>query len=76
MVAVKSLSMCRYFASLSGRYGTRSFQLRKGFDINGGTWLYAMEQQIAMRGFLALAPRTGQNVAIFIREPLRPLGKR
>jgi len=33
-----------------------------------------MEQQIAMRGFLALAPRTGQNVAIFIREPLRPLG--
>mgnify|MGYP001463543675 CR=1 FL=1 len=48
-------------------------QEAKGFDANGGAWLYALEQQIGMRGFLAIAPRTGQNLAIFIREPLRPL---
>lgn len=46
-------------------------QEAKGFDANGGAWLYALEAQIGMRGFLAVAPRTGQNVAIFIREPLR-----
>jgi len=49
-------------------------QEAKGFDANGGAWLYAMENAIGMRGFLALAPRTGQNVAIFIRDPLRPIG--
>ncbi|HEX7648094.1 MAG TPA: endonuclease/exonuclease/phosphatase family protein [Noviherbaspirillum sp.] len=49
-------------------------QEAKGFDANGGAWLYALEARIGMRGFLALAPRTGQNVAIFIREPLRPVG--
>ena len=48
-------------------------QEAKGFDANGGAWLYATEDRIGMRGFLAIAPRTGQNVAIFIREPLRPL---
>lgn len=48
-------------------------QEARGFDINGGAWLYALEQQLAMRGFLALAPRTGQNLAIFIRGQLRPL---
>jgi endonuclease/exonuclease/phosphatase family metal-dependent hydrolase len=48
-------------------------QEAKGFEANGSAWLYAMESRIGMRGFLALAPRTGQNVAIFIREPLRPL---
>lgn len=48
-------------------------QEAKGFDANGGAWLYALEQQIGMRGFLAIAPRTGQNVAVFIREPLRPV---
>ena len=48
-------------------------QEAKGFDANGGAWLYALEQKIGMRGFLAIAPRTGQNVAIFIREPLRPV---
>lgn len=46
-------------------------QEAKGFDTNGGIWLYALEAQIQMRGFLAIAPRTGQNLAIFIREPLR-----
>lgn len=48
-------------------------QEAKGFDANGGAWLYATEDHVGMRGFLAVAPRTGQNVAIFIREPLRPL---
>lgn len=48
-------------------------QEAKGFDANGSSWLYGLEHQIGMRGFLAIAPRTGQNVAIFIREPLRPL---
>lgn len=49
-------------------------QEAKGFDANGGAWLYALEAQIGMRGFLAIAPRTGQNLAIFIREPLRAVG--
>jgi endonuclease/exonuclease/phosphatase family metal-dependent hydrolase len=49
-------------------------QEAKGFDANGGAWHYALERQIGMRGFLAVAPRTGQNVAIFIREPLRADG--
>ncbi len=48
-------------------------QEAKGFDANGGAWLYALERQIGMRGFLAIAPRTGQNLAIFIREPLRAI---
>lgn len=46
-------------------------QEAKGFESDGGARLYALEAQIGMRGFLALAPPTGQNVAIFIREPLR-----
>lgn len=48
-------------------------QEARGFEANGSAWLYALETQIGMRGFLAVAPRTGQNVAIFIREPLRPV---
>lgn len=48
-------------------------QEAKGFDANGAKELFALEQQIGMRGFLAAAPRTGQNLAVFIREPLRPL---
>lgn len=48
-------------------------QEAKGVDATGGERLYALEAQIGMRGFLAIAPRTGQNLAIFIREPLRPL---
>lgn len=48
-------------------------QEARGFDANGGDWLYDMEHQLQMRGFLAQAPRTGQHLAIFIRSPLRPL---
>ena len=48
-------------------------QEAKGFEADGCALLHALEARIGMRGFLGLAPRTGQNVAIFIREPLRPL---
>lgn len=48
-------------------------QEAKAFETNGGAWLYALGARIGMRGFLALAPRTGQHVAIFIRETLRPV---
>lgn len=48
-------------------------QEARGFDANGAESLYALEAQIGMRGFLAVAPRTGQHTAIFIREPLRAL---
>ncbi|CAH1661427.1 endonuclease/exonuclease/phosphatase family protein [Chelatococcus asaccharovorans] len=48
-------------------------QEAKGFDGNGARLLYEMEARIGMRGFLAPAPRTGQNVAIFIRPTLTPL---
>jgi exodeoxyribonuclease III len=46
-------------------------QEAKGFEAGGGAMLHALEARIGMRGFLALAPRTGQNIAIFIREPLK-----
>jgi len=49
-------------------------QEAKGFDAAGCALLYGLESRIGMRGFLAVAPCTGQHVAIFIREPLRPLG--
>lgn len=48
-------------------------QEAKGFEANGRALVHALEAQIGMRGFLAVAPHTGQNVAIFIREPLRPV---
>lgn len=48
-------------------------QEAKGFDAGGCALMHALEAQIGMRGFLAVAPRTGQNVVVFIREPLRPL---
>lgn len=48
-------------------------QEAKGFEAGGGALLHALEAKIGMRGFLAPAPRTGQNIAIFIREPLRPI---
>lgn len=35
-------------------------QEAKGFDANGGAWLYALEARIGMRGFLALAPARGR----------------
>jgi hypothetical protein len=49
-------------------------QEAKGFDADGNARLFALESKISMRGFLAIAPRTGQNLAIFIRAPLRAVG--
>lgn len=48
-------------------------QEAKGLEANGSEGLHALEAAIGMRGFLALAPRTGQNLAIFIRDSLRPM---
>lgn len=48
-------------------------QEARGLETGGGAALHAFEAATGMRGFLALAPRTGQNIAIFIRAPLRPL---
>jgi exodeoxyribonuclease-3 len=48
-------------------------QEARGFEGGGGALLHDLEARIHMRGFLAVAPRTGQNIAVFIREPLRPL---
>lgn len=48
-------------------------QEAKGLGADGGAPLHDLEARIGMRGFLALAPRTGQNVAIFIRESLAPI---
>ncbi len=48
-------------------------QEAKGFDANGSALLHDLETKIGMRGFLAIAPRTGQNTAVFIRAPLTPL---
>lgn len=48
-------------------------QEAKGLDANGGEGLHSLEFRIGMRGFLAVAPRTGQHLAIFIRAPLRAL---
>jgi endonuclease/exonuclease/phosphatase family metal-dependent hydrolase len=48
-------------------------QEAKGFEAGGNALMYALEERIGMRGFLANAPRTGQNIAIFIRDPLKAL---
>lgn len=48
-------------------------QEAKGFDANGSALLHALEAKTGMRGFLAIAPRTGQNTAVFIRSPLTPI---
>jgi hypothetical protein len=48
-------------------------QEAKGFEASGYALLFAIGARIGMRGFLAAAPRTGQNVAVFIRDHLTPL---
>ena len=45
-------------------------QEAKGFDQNGHHYLFELERTLDMRAFLAKAPVTGQNIAIFIREPI------
>lgn len=48
-------------------------QEARSLEVNGNAWLFELEARTGMRSFLALAPRTAQHIAIFIREPLRPL---
>lgn len=48
-------------------------QEAKNFNIKGGQLLFQMEDQINMRGFLAIAPHTGQNTGIFINPDFKPI---
>jgi exodeoxyribonuclease-3 len=48
-------------------------QEARGFEANGYAVLLETEQRLAMRGFLGLAPHTGQNTAIFVKAPVRAL---
>ena len=48
-------------------------QEARGFEANGSAVLLETEQRLAMRGFLGLAPHTGQNTAIFVKAPVRAL---
>ncbi|EKT4493082.1 endonuclease/exonuclease/phosphatase family protein [Pseudomonas fulva] len=48
-------------------------QEAKHFEQNGAALLFELEAKIGMRGFLAKAPVTGQNVAIFIRLPIQAI---
>lgn len=48
-------------------------QEAKHFDQNGAALLFELEAKIGMRGFMAKAPVTGQNVVIFIRAPIQPI---
>lgn len=48
-------------------------QEAKAFDARGMKLLYETEEKINMRGFLAPAPMTGQNTAIFINPTFKPL---
>jgi len=45
-------------------------QEARGYADDGQRRLFELEARLGMRGFLALAPRTGQHVAIFLRAPL------
>lgn len=48
-------------------------QEAKDFEENGFKSLFSLEQNIGMRGFMSVAPETGQNLIIFIRDPLVPV---
>jgi endonuclease/exonuclease/phosphatase family metal-dependent hydrolase len=46
-------------------------QEARGFEAHGSAVLLETEQRLAMRGFLGLAPHTGQNTAIFVKPPVQ-----
>jgi exodeoxyribonuclease-3 len=48
-------------------------QEAKQFEANGHRRFYQVEAALNRRGFLALAPHTGQNTAIFVRDGIQPL---
>lgn len=45
----------------------------KLFDANGYRRLYEVEEALGMRGFMTLAPHTGQHTAVFARRELMPV---
>lgn len=67
------LTALTYNTLFAGRGGAFLMQEAKNFDAGGGALLHAYEAKIGMQGFLAIAPRTAQNVAIYIRDPPMPL---
>lgn len=48
-------------------------QEAKQFEANGYRRFYEVEVALNRRGFLALAPHTGQNTAIFVRDSIQPI---
>ncbi len=42
-------------------------QEARRFEADGNRRLYAVEQAFGMRGFMAMAPHTGQNTVVFAR---------
>lgn len=51
-------------------------QEARGFDRDGAALLHRAESDLGMRGFLAVAPHTGQHTAVFIAASMRPLSFR
>jgi len=49
------------------------FQEAKHYDRDGGQRLYEAERAFGMRGLLALAPHTGQNTGVFLRQGIELL---
>lgn len=45
----------------------------KTFGADGGQRLHMVERALGMRGFLAPAPHTGQNTAVFLRPGVEPV---
>lgn len=48
-------------------------QEAKQFEANGYRRFYEVEVALNRRGFLALAPHTGQNTAIFVSDGIQPI---
>jgi endonuclease/exonuclease/phosphatase family metal-dependent hydrolase len=45
----------------------------RDYTVGGGARWFETERQLGMRGFVGLAPQTGQNTAIFIAPSIRPV---
>lgn len=45
----------------------------KGYTLDSSKLLFQLENEIGMRGFMAIAPHTGQNTAVFIKSHIVPL---
>ena len=47
-------------------------QEARRFEADGGRLLLEVERRLGMRGWLALAPHTGQNTAVLVAPPIEP----